>query len=62
MEELIKVEVKLERVWKVNKKGGKFLLGVQCKEEKMKESIIKNKKNLGDKEIFIEDDLTWTER
>ena len=38
------------------------MLGAQCKEQKDKRLIIENKKKLGEKDIYIENDLTWKER
>lgn len=58
----MKVEIKLDKVWKVNMKGGKFRLGAQCENEEEKEKVMINKKKLEGTEIFINEDLTWLER
>ena len=57
----IEVEAKIVKVWRVRTNTGKFLLGAQCGSESDKREVIVNKKNLGDKEIYIENDLTWQE-
>lgn len=56
------MEARIEKVWKVNTKGNIFLLGAQCKSEAMKGEIMRNKRNLGRSRIYIDDDLTRTER
>ena len=56
------MEARIEKVWRVRTKTGKFLLGAQCGSERDKREVMVNKKKLGDKEIYIENDLTWTER
>ena len=58
----IEVEVKIEKVWRVRTLSGKFLLGAQCGSETDKKEVMVSKKKLGDKEVYIENDLTWTER
>ena len=58
----IEVEAEIEKVWRVRTNSGKFMLGAQCKEQKDKRLIMENKKKLGEKDIYIENDLTWKER
>ena len=59
METEIEVKAKIEKVRITTKE---FMLGVQCGSEKDKKEVMINKKNLGDQDIYIENDLTWTER
>ena len=56
------MEAKIVNVWRVRTNTGKFLLAAQCGSESDKSEVMVNKKKLGDKEIYIENDLTWTER
>ena len=58
----IEVEAKIEKVWRVRTLSGKFLLGALCGSDKDKREVMVNKKKLGDKEVYIENDLTWSER
>lgn len=58
----LNIETRIERVWKIRTDSKTRLIGIQCREEKDREEILKNKKRLGDKKVFIEEDLTWKER
>ena len=62
LEKEMEVEAKIEKVWRVRTTSGKFLLGALCGGEKDKREVMVNKKKLGEKEVYIENDLTWTER
>ena len=57
----IEVEVNIEKVWKVRAME-KILLCAQCGNTKDKREVMINKKKLGERDIYIENDLTWTER
>ena len=61
-EKEIEVEAKIQSTWRIRTKSDKFLLGAQCKSYEVKKEIMENKKKLGEKEIYIENDLTWKER
>ena len=54
----IEVEFRIEKVWRVRTTTGKFLLGAQCGSASDKREVMKNKKKLGDKDIYIENDVT----
>ena len=56
------METRIEKVWRVRTKSGKFILGAQCGSDKDKREIMVNKKKSREEEIFIQNGLTWTER
>lgn len=58
----INTEAKIEKTWKVRTNTRTFMLGAQCDSEATKSEIMRNKKLLGQKNIYIEEDLTWAER
>ena len=43
-------------------KFGEVYISVQCINTEEKKNIMMNKKKLGEKEVYIENDLTWKER